>query len=181
MRVELSGIESNISLKQKKEILRQEVSDKKNDKILAGSLAALSVLGLTAVGLLKTRTTSFEDALKKSGVILKDNIATIANTGERFTGKIERYTKRNRKETTQYIDGIITEKVYHNAFGKEIEGYFYKNGMLRFRVNLVNRGNRRYVMSTEFKDNNKVSNSTGIEKEKNTTFDAFRTAVKNIM
>ncbi len=180
MRIEISDIKPNINTKAIKEAPIQKSNDINNDKILIGSLSALAVLGLATVGLFKAKKTSFEDALKKSGVMLKDNIATITDTGERYTGKIERYAKFNRKETTQYINGVISEKVYHNILGKEIEGYFYKNGMLRYKVSLVNRGNRRYIMSTEFKDNKKVSNSTGIEKETNTTFEAYRTAIKNI-
>lgn len=93
---------------------------------LAGTLAGLAALGLAAAGLKKTSKTSYEEALKKAGVQIKDGIATLLESGEKFTGKIERFEKRNRKETVEFVDGVMTEKLYYTAFGKEIEGYFYK-------------------------------------------------------
>ena len=71
---------------------------------------------------------SFEEALKKNGVEIKDGIATLIKSGEKFTGKIQRFEKRNRKESVKFVDGVMTEKLYHNILGKELDGYFYKNG-----------------------------------------------------
>ena len=107
--------------------------NKKGTKALLGPLAGLAVIGM-AVGLKMTSKNTFEDALKKSGVQMKDGIATIIDTGEKFTGKITRYETRNRKETVDFVDGKMTEKLYHNFFGKELEGYFYKNNEPVLRV-----------------------------------------------
>ncbi len=95
-------------------------------KPIIAALSGMAVLGLAAIGLKKTSKMSFEEALKKSGVEIKDGVATLAKSGERFSGKIERFEKRNRKEVVEFIDGIMTEKLYYTALGKEIEGYFYK-------------------------------------------------------
>ena len=93
-----------------------------------GTLSGLAVLGLAALGLKKTSKMSFEEALKKNGVEIKDGIATLIKSGEKFTGKIQRFEKRNRKESVKFVDGVMTEKLYHNILGKELDGYFYKNG-----------------------------------------------------
>ena len=69
---------------------------------------------------------TYEEALRKNGVEIKNGIATLIKSGEKFTGKIQRFEKRNRKESVEFVDGVMTEKLYYTAFGKEIEGYFYK-------------------------------------------------------
>ena len=100
---------------------------KDSDKgAVLGTLSGLAVLGLAALGLKKTSKMSFEEALKKNGVEIKDGIATLIKSGEKFTGRIQRFEKRNRKESVEFVDGVMTEKLYYTAFGKEIEGYFYK-------------------------------------------------------
>ena len=77
------------------------------DKALLTTLGTLAAIG-TAFCFLKTRPTTFEDALKKAGVEIKNNVATKIGTGEKFSGKIERFENMNRKETVEYVDGIIT-------------------------------------------------------------------------
>lgn len=109
----------------KKEKVFSEQKHNKNTAVI-GSLVGLATLGLAAVGLKKTSKMSYEEALKKAGVQIKDGIATMIESGEKFTGKIEHYEKRNRKETLKFVDGAMTEKLYYTALGKEIEGYFYK-------------------------------------------------------
>ena len=59
-------------------------------KPIIAALSGMAVLGLAAIGLKKTSKMSFEEALKKSGVEIKDGVATLAKSGERFSGKIER-------------------------------------------------------------------------------------------
>ena len=110
--------------KQDKSLSVQKDSDK---GAIWGTLSGLAVLGLTAIGLKKTSKMSFEEALKKNGVEIKDGIATLIKSGEKFTGKIQRFEKRNRKESVKFVDGVMTEKLYHNILGKELDGYFYKN------------------------------------------------------
>lgn len=79
-----------------------EKSEKKENKaMIAGTLAGLAAIGAAAIGLKKTAKMSYEEALKKSGVQVKDGIATLIESGEKFTGKIQRFEKRNRKETKE--------------------------------------------------------------------------------
>ena len=101
---------------------------KDNNKKIFFSLAGLATAGLALVGLSKTSKSTFQEALQKNGVEIKDGIAKLIKNGEKFTGKIERYETRNRKETVNFVDGIMTEKLYNNLLGKELEGRFYKNG-----------------------------------------------------
>jgi len=108
--------------------------DKAGKNMLALSLAGLAAAGLTAIGLKKTHTMSYEEALKKNGVEIKDGIATLIESGKKYTGKIERFEKRNRKETVEFVDGVIQERVYHNLFGRELNGMFYKDGILKVRI-----------------------------------------------
>ncbi|MBR1775825.1 hypothetical protein IJ750_01960 [bacterium] len=79
---------------------------------------------------------SLATALKKQGAELKDGIAIIKATGEKFTGTIKRNigTFGYKRETIKYENGVMTEKIYHNIFGKELEGEFYKSGILRIKV-----------------------------------------------
>ncbi len=114
----------------KSDIISDRAQNKNNGEksMLAGTLAGLATLGAVAIGLKKTSPVSYEEALKKAGVQIKDNVATLIETGEKFTGKIQRFEKRNRKETVEFVDGLMTEKVYHSLLGKELKGEFYKNG-----------------------------------------------------
>jgi len=115
--------QNSLSADNKTAVRRKDKADK---NMLALSLAGLAAAGLTAIGLKKTHIISYEEALKKNGVEIKDGIATLIKSGKKYTGKIERFEKRNRKETVEFVDGTMTEKLYYTAFGKEIDGYFYK-------------------------------------------------------
>lgn len=112
----------------------QEKQTSTNSKLLL-SLAALATIGLSVVGAKKTAKISFEEALKNNGVEIKNGIAILIESGEKFTGKIQRFETGNRKETVEYTDGLIKEKVYHNLFGRELNGEFYRDGVLKVRVN----------------------------------------------
>jgi len=107
---------------------------KDNSSKLNLALMGLAVAGLTLVGATKFKKITFEEALRKSGVEFKDGIATLLETGEKFSGKIERLESRTRKETVEFVDGVIKEKVYHNLLGKPLNGIFYKDGIKRIEV-----------------------------------------------
>lgn len=102
--------------------------------MITGTLIGLAAVGAAVLGVKKTSPISYEEALKKAGVEVKNNIATLIESGEKFTGKIQRFEKRNRKETVEFVDGVITEKLYHNLMGKELGGEFYKNGKQVLRI-----------------------------------------------
>ncbi len=127
LRIEPTEQKNFISTKaNKKQETTTSAQNNDKKKAIIGTLSGLAVLGLAAIGLKKTATMSYEEALKKSGVQIKDGIATLIESGEKFSGKIQHFEKRNRKETVEFVDGVMTEKLYHTALGKEIEGYFYK-------------------------------------------------------
>lgn len=114
---------------EKKQDKVSKIEKQENQKsMLITSLAALAAAGVAAVGLKKTTPISYEKALEKAGVEIKNGIATVIKTGEKYTGKIQRYESRTKKETVNFVDGILTEKLYHNLLGKELEGIFYKEG-----------------------------------------------------
>ena len=77
----------------------------------------------------KLSVKSFEKALEKNGVEIKDGIAVLKETGEKYTGEIKRRIGKFglKTETTKYENGIITEKICYNFFGQEIKDYLAKN------------------------------------------------------
>lgn len=135
LRVEPAPTILNFKTGKKENPKSVNASKRASDKsMLAGTLAGLAAVGAAALGLKKTSPMSYEEALKKAGVQIKDNIATLIETGEKFSGKIQRFEKRNCKETVEFVDGVITEKLYHNLMGKELHGDFYKDGKRVLRI-----------------------------------------------
>ncbi len=115
---------------------KNDTSKKKDNKQLYMALAGLAVLGTVAVVAGKKSISTYEQALAKNGVQIKDGIATVKATGEKYTGSIKRNTQAfgYKKETVQFADGVMTEKVYHDLKGAELEGEFFKDGKRRVRV-----------------------------------------------
>ena len=150
-----------------------EVKESDNKKILL-SLAGLASIGAVLVGIAKYGKISFEDALAKNGVQIKDGLATLIKSGEKYTGKIERYVNA-KKETVQYVDGVITEKIYHNALGRELEGSFYKDGILRISV-----GNGRVYSMSELDKNSKVIRHYDCKYDGKNKFENARNLIKNL-
>ena len=116
-----------------------------NRSKLALSLAALATIGLSIVGVKKTAKMTFEEALKKNGVEIKNGIATLIENGEKFTGKIQRFETRNRKETVEFADGLIKEKVYHNVFGREFA-----------LIHILQRMGKKHLLITIMVGNSKI-------------------------
>lgn len=103
----------------------------------------LPMIGITAITIagctllcFKMSIKSLAEILKNQGAELKDGFAVISKTGEKFSGTIKRRsgTYGQKRETIKYENGLITEKIYHNIYGKELEGEFYKSGVLRIKV-----------------------------------------------
>lgn len=150
--------------------------DNKNS-LLAASLAVLAAAGAATVGLVKSKPSSFEEALGKAGVVIKDKIARKASSDEKFTGTIEHFIARNKKETVEYLDGVITEKVYHNAFGKELNGSFYKDGKLKYKVGISGSGRNKHISTYEYKEDGSFSRGHGTSNSGN-IFEEYRKLVK---
>ena len=66
-------------------------------------------MGTAVLLLKKTSPVRYEEALKKGGVEIKNNIAILSETGEKYTGKIQRHVSHNKKEITEYIYEINCE------------------------------------------------------------------------
>ena len=81
---------------------------------------------------------SLQKVFTQKGLILKEGTLIVSKTGEKFSGTIKRHvgTFGFIKETRKYDNGLLSEKLYHNLFGKELDGYFYKNGILHTSVNV---------------------------------------------
>ena len=67
--------------------------------------------------------------LKKYGVEIKDGLAIISQTNERFSGSITRHAGflGLQKEIINFSDGDLTKKLYY-ILNQEKLGYFYKEG-----------------------------------------------------
>lgn len=96
---------------------------------------AVLTASITTLAIAK-RPKSFSKAILKQGVCFENGVAIVKKTGKKFTGAVSRNTGflGCKKETTQFTDGIITEKVYHDLFGRELYGRFYKEGKLYLTV-----------------------------------------------
>jgi len=162
--------------------IRQESRQKTHkarNSLIAGSLSALAIIG--AVGIIKTKPMSFEDALKKAGVEIKDNVAKKIGTEELFTGKIKRFETRNKKETTEYVDGIITEKIYHSAFGKELSGTFYIDGKPKYGVGGIGKSRNRFLFPAyEYENGHLVARGEGCIENKPSVFEEYRKLIKKL-
>lgn len=128
---------------------------KKKTYAIISSLAGLAVMGAAAIYLKKTKVISYEEALRKAGVEIDGKIAKVKDSGEKYTGEIKRFVQRNKKETVKFQDGIMTEKVYHNAFGKEKCGEFYKDGAV-YKISGISGNKRRKMYPVELYIDNKM-------------------------
>ena len=129
IKIEPTTISINLKSKAQNSSKDSNKTDNKKEKsMLTGALVCLAAAGIAALSLKKVSPTTYEEALKKAGVEIKNDVAVLTKTGENFTGKIQRFETRNRKETVNFANGIMTEKLYHNILGKELEGCFYKDG-----------------------------------------------------
>ncbi len=153
-----------------------------NKSSLKTGLAAVAALGITTLALTKGRTKSFEKALEKQGVTIKDGLAVVKDSGEKFSGAIKRNIKPFglKKETVQFDKGIMTEKVYHDVFGREVAGEFYKNGKLHISVQIYGRSSQKKFISSAFFDQNGkyLHNDRGTCSTKESVFETYRKGIK---
>ena len=104
------------------------------------TLAGLATVAAGTIWLKKNSFTNFNKTLEKNGLELRKNIAYIKGTDKKFTGSIKRNSKSfgREKEITSYVDGVISEKLWYDFRGREMEGNFYKNGKLFRSVHSAN-------------------------------------------
>lgn len=122
-----------------------KISPKKNNT-LALSLAGVGVLGIiitTAAGMLSKKTRA--QALVKAGLELKDGLIYVKETGEKFTGTIKRNVSAFgfKKEITNIENGMLKEILNYGLMGKELKGYFFKDGNLLYQTTTPKRNSKR--------------------------------------
>ncbi len=143
-----------------------------------------TALGITTLALTKGRTKSFEKALEKQGVTIKDGLAVVKDSGEKFSGAIKRNIKPFglKKETVQFDKGIMTEKVYHDVFGREVAGEFYKDGILRVRIPGIHHTKNDVIYPFYVYDkNNKITiTADNFGSKKGSVFEAMREKIKEL-
>lgn len=137
------------------------------NNILLITLSALALGSIAVFGLKSnSKIISYEKALEKSGVKIQDGIATLTKSGEKFTGKIQRYKTKELKETVNFENGQLIEKLYHNTNNSEMDGYFYKNGQLVLSVSPSTDGERKLFCFRKYSDGNMVMRGdASIEKD----------------
>lgn len=181
-------ITTNISFKSKQvspvvsDVQNETPKNKQQDnKKLYMTLAGLAVLGAATVIAGKKSISTYEQALAKNGVQIKDGVATVIATGDKYTGSIKRNTQAFgfKKETVQFSDGVITEKVYHNLKGDELEGDFFKDGKRRVRVTRNFGGYDRYERYI-FDSNGKIEQRGQCTNRDKNKFELARDIVKRL-
>ena len=124
------------------------------------TLTALAAVGAGAIRVKKGAVTPFYKALEKNGLELRKNVVYHIGTDKKFTGSIKRNSKSlgREKEITKYVNGVISEKLWYDAKGREFKGHFYKNGKL-FRLAHSSRCYKGvdYVGYTEYNEKLSIS------------------------
>ncbi len=149
----------------------------------AGALSSAAVIA-TAIVLGKKTKGNLAEILKENGISIKDGLATVISTGERYSGKIEHNVKwfGLKKESLVYDNGELVEKLYHNKNGKELEGYFFKNNVLRIKVNKYKAyGIKIYFPYYVYDKNGKLESVNDcFGTETNSVFEDMRTILKGL-
>ncbi len=157
-------------------------ADKTKDIVIA--LAGLAVAGTAAVLIGKKTKMTYEEALKKNGIEIKDNIAVLIKNGEKYTGSVKRNVQAYgaKKETITFVDGVMTEKVYHNFKGKELEGEFYKDGIKRIAVSETAKvdANNYWYTRYDFDDKGKLCARSTCNDLCEDKFELARKAIKKL-
>lgn len=94
--------------------------------------SGIGIVGLSLIGTGLASKSKFTKNISRKGLEFKNGVLVKKATGEAFSGKIKSNVGLifgfNKIETRVFDNGIITEKTYKNLFGREKEGYFYKDG-----------------------------------------------------
>ena len=160
-----------------------KIAPKKNNT-LALSLAGVGVLGIitTAAGILSKKTRA--QALVKAGLELKDGLVYVKETGEKFTGTIKRNVSAFgfKKEITNIENGMLKEILNYGLMGKELKGYFFKDGNLLYQTTTP-KGNskRKYYACYKYEKGKLQSISDCVTEPKQSVFELMCERVKHIV
>ena len=126
--------------------------DTRKNKSLSGTELTLSLIGLAVLGTAsvilgkgKLSVMTYEEALKKNGLAMKEGFIINIKSGEKYSGKLNRNIDINKKESLLFKNGQLKEKLYYNALGKELNGEFYKDGEL-----IISVGEHQGIISKSF-------------------------------
>lgn len=157
-------------------------NQKDNTQKLLSAVAGLAVLGAAAVIVGKKTTSTYEEALKKNGVQIKDGVAVLISSGEKYTGSVKHNVQAygTKKETVSFVDGVMTEKIYHNARGKELEGEFFKSGVLRVKVTKDANDSLKRYLRYEYDSSGKLQFRTDCHNLYEDKFDEARDIIKKL-
>lgn len=191
-----TNFKSNVGQKATKSDLLNENKKTKGIsavKICTLALAVPTVLALSYLAVIehkKPKKLSFKKLLEQNNLEFKNDVLIIKNTGEKYTGELKRSTGEffpngygEKIESQKFEKGIITEKTYVNSKGQEIQGYFYKDGKLRYEVFSNGKRNKNNEICFGFNEyNEKGQPSTfgeGMMAENKSLFEMAREYVKN--
>lgn len=172
---------------------KKKTKDVSAVKICTFALAIPAAIALTYLAVIehkKPKRLSFQKLLEQNNLEFKNDILIIKNTGEKYTGELKRSTGEffpngygEKIESQKFEKGIITEKTYVNSKGHEIQGYFYKNGKLRYEVFSNGKRNKNNELCFGFNDyNEKGQPSTfgdGMITKNKSLFETARKYVEN--
>lgn len=122
-----------------------DLGSKKHARLLnSGTNFMTTILGIGVISMIIIGTGlsskgSFAKNIAKKGLELKDNLLINSKTGEKYTGTIKSNVGKigfNKVESQKYENGVITEKIYKNIFGREKSGIFYKDGKECLKVKI---------------------------------------------
>lgn len=155
--------------------------NKQQNKYIEKSLITIAALGVSlAIAAPYTKKDIFK-GLKSNGLEIKNGLIVSSKTGEKFTGTIKYNSKPFglEKESVSYLDGKTTEIVHHSITGKELNGYFFKNGKLYLTVgNITRNKNRQFYPCYEHDLEGKVIKVSDCFAEPNESiFDKIRKSI----
>ena len=165
---------------------KEQPVENKNNNLLKDVCIAAAAVGVAGVSAMFVHgySKSLSKVLEKKGLEIKDGIAYVKETNEKYTGKIEHLKNKfgTKKEVLSYNQGQLEEKLNYNMFGRELDGYFYRDGVLRVSVRpyVKNGGKKMFPYYVYDKDGKIVSCNDCFGADIKSVFDYIRDVVKKI-
>jgi hypothetical protein len=165
-----------------KNVSQVETQNQHGNQNLSKIAKVAGCVGLAYIGIGLASKNNFNKNILKKGLEKGDELLINKKTGEAFTGKIKSNVGMiigfNKIETRVFENGVITEKTYKDVFGRELFGYFYKNGKLCIDVSVYKtfKKNKRFSYTWRKEDGN-TCHFDGISNK--SLFEHIRKIIKN--
>ncbi|MBO5738153.1 hypothetical protein J6R97_02295 [bacterium] len=165
-----------------KNISQVETQNQHGNQNLSKIAKVAGCVGLAYIGIGLASKNNFNKNILKKGLEKGDELLINKKTGEAFTGKIKSNVGTiigfNKIETCVFKNGIITEKTYKDIFGRELQGYFYKNNEICVNAHIYKsfRKDKRFAIAWKRK-NGSTCHLDGITKD--SIFDIARKLLNN--